>query len=62
MAEFDNTNTGLISKNKKKVEGSKQPDYLGILNVEGKEYAVSGWIRSAKSDGHKFLSLSVKPK
>lgn len=60
MADFDNTNRGVLFKKSEK----KQPnhsDYDGTLNVEGREYFLNGWIKTAKS-GKTFLSLSVKAK
>jgi hypothetical protein len=36
-------------------------DYSGVINVEGQEYWLSGWIQKTKK-GAKYLNLSVKPK
>jgi len=55
--DYDNTNRGALFKNDKK-ETEKQPDYRGKLNVNGKDFYLSAWIKSAK-DGGKFMSLSV---
>ena len=41
MAEFDNTNRATMFINEKK-ENEKHPDWSGTLNVEGKEYWISG--------------------
>jgi len=54
---YDNTNTGAIFKNEKTKE--TQPDYKGKLNVQGKDFDVSGWIRTSK-DGKSFLSLKIQ--
>jgi uncharacterized protein (DUF736 family) len=55
--EYDNTNSGtLFPAEDKKTE--KSPDFTGKLNVEGKEYRISGWKKTSKA-GKKFLSLSV---
>jgi hypothetical protein len=43
MAFEHKENTGTLSVNKWKKEGSKQPDYKGKLNIEGKMYVLSGW-------------------
>lgn len=60
MADYDNTNRGAMFKNDK--EGNeKRPDYTGSLNVEGKDYKLSAWIRAAKS-GDKFLSIACEEK
>jgi len=55
---YDNTNTGAMFKNDKQ-GNEKRPDYTGKINVEGKDYFLSSWIKESK-DGNKFLSLSVK--
>ena len=36
-------------------------DYAGAINIEGREYWLSGWISEMKKGG-KYLSLSIKPK
>jgi len=58
MADYDDTNRGALFVNENKEEGSKQPDYSGTLNVEGKEYRLAGWKRESKG-GKKFLSVSI---
>jgi hypothetical protein len=60
--EFDNTNTGALFKNGDKQQGDAQPDMRGSVNIEGREYWLSAWVKIAKKDGRKFMSLSVKPK
>jgi hypothetical protein len=37
-------------------------DYFGSLDIEGTEYWLSGWVRTSKKSGKKYLSLSIKPK
>jgi len=61
MPEYDNTNRGaLFTQNKRTKE--TQPHYKGVLNVEGKDYEIVGWVRKAKSPPHDvFISLSVRP-
>jgi hypothetical protein len=60
--EYDNTNRGALFRNDDKdPNDDKDRDYAGTLDVEGTEFWLSGWIRTAKS-GRKYLSLSVKPK
>ena len=61
MAEFDNTNRGVLFINNKKAEGSKQPDRTGSLNVDGVEYFLDGWLKKSAS-GQPFMSVSVKRK
>ncbi len=60
MPEYDNTNRGVLFKNDRK-ETDNHPDYTGNINVGGREFWLSAWIKQAKS-GKKFLSVSVKPK
>lgn len=61
MAEYDNTNRGVLFKNEKKEPGDKKPDYTGSLNVDGVECFLDGWIRKSQA-GKTFLSVSVKRK
>lgn len=56
---FDNTNSGTFFVNDKK-QKENHPDYSGKINVEGKEYYLKGWKKTAKS-GVNFLSLAVNP-
>jgi hypothetical protein len=60
MSEFDNTNKGALFKNDRK-ENEDDRDYSGTINVAGREFWLSGWVKTSKA-GNKFLSLSVKPK
>ena len=60
MAEYDNTNRGVLFVNDRK-ERDTQPDRTGSLNVDGVEYFLDGWLKESK-DGKKFLSVSVKRK
>lgn len=57
--EYDNTNTFALFKNKKKEEGSKQPDYKGTMNIDGVEKEIAAWIR-VSSKGEKFMSGTIK--
>lgn len=56
---YDNTNSGVLFKNDRK-ELDKHPDYRGSIDVDGKEFWLSAWIREGKNG--KFMSLSIKPK
>jgi hypothetical protein len=61
MAEYDNTNRGVMFKNDQ-CGNPKRPQYRGSLNVDGTDYNLSAWVRESKKDGSKFLSLTVEPK
>jgi len=61
MAYEKKPNTGTLGRNKRK-ESDSHPDFSGSLNVEGKDYWLSGWIKENKSTGEKFFSLSAKAK
>ena len=55
--QFDNTNKVVIFKNNKK-EKETQPDYTGTVNVEGKDYSVSLWIKEGKAG--KFFAGGIQ--
>jgi hypothetical protein len=57
MSDYNNENRVVIFKNNKKTE-EKQPDYTGSINVEGKEYSVSLWIKEGKAG--KFFSGKIQ--
>lgn len=57
---YDNTNRGALFKNERK-EKETQPDYTGNLNVDGVEFFLDAWLKTADS-GRKFMSVSVKRK
>lgn len=61
MADYDNTNRGVLFKNDKKEPGDKKPDYTGSIDVDGVDHYLDGWIRKSQA-GKTFLSLSIKPK
>lgn len=59
MSGYDNTNTGALFAKDPATE--RHPTWGGEVNIEGKEYWVSGWNKTSKS-GMEFVSLAVKPK
>ena len=59
--EYDNNNSGVLFRNAKK-ENEKQPDYTGSVDIEGTEYWLSGWKRTAKGSGNTFISIKLQDK
>jgi hypothetical protein len=59
--QYDDTNRGALFKNDRKEQDS-HPDLSGKINVDGKEYWLSGWTKRNEDGSFKVLSLSVKPK
>lgn len=57
MPEYSNENSGTLFKNDRKPAGSKQPDYRGKLNVDGRDLELAGWIKEGRAG--KFVSLKV---
>jgi hypothetical protein len=60
MTKYDETNRGALFKNDKK-QHENQPDYNGRINVNGQDFWLSAWLKSAES-GRKYMSLSVTAK
>ena len=58
--EWRNDNSGALSRNDHKQEGTKQPDYRGQCRVAGRPYEIAGWV-STSQDGAKYLSLKFQP-
>lgn len=61
MTQYDNSNSGLLSRNDRK-EQPNHPDFKGQINVAGVDYWLSGWVKERKDGSGKFFSLSVTPK
>ena len=61
MTEYENTNRGVLFRNKDKRD-DRDPLYRGSINVGGQEYWLDAWVNTAKKSGEKFMSLRVKPK
>lgn len=58
--EYDNELRGVLFKNNKRTE-DRQPQYTGNVQVEGREYWLSAWVKESKQ-GNKFFSLALTPK
>jgi hypothetical protein len=56
MSDYDNTNKGVLFKNKDK-QTDNHPDYNGSINIDGVEYWLSSWVNTDKN-GNKYMSLS----
>ena len=61
MADFDNTNRGVLFNERDKKTGDNDRDCGGSINVNGTEFWLSAWIKTSKA-GAKYMSLSVKAK
>jgi hypothetical protein len=59
--QYDETNRGALFVNDRK-ESDNHPDLSGKINVDGKDYWLSGWTKRNEDGSFKVLSLSVKPK
>lgn len=59
MAEYDNTNRGVLFKNDRK-EKDTHPDFTGSGNVEGVDVYINGWKK--EKNGKSFISFSFKKK
>lgn len=57
---YDETNRGALFKNEQK-DSDKHPDYKGKVNVNGVDFWLSAWVKTAES-GRRYMSLSVQPK
>jgi len=60
MAFQQKPNRGSLFKNDEKCK-EEDRDYAGSINIEGREFWLSGWLSETKK-GSKYLSLAVKPK
>jgi hypothetical protein len=50
---YDNINRGALFRDEKKAD-EKDRDYSGSINIDGKEFWISGWVKESKA-GKKFL-------
>lgn len=62
MSQYDNSNRGGIWKNDNR-QSDNHPHFTGHLNIDGKEYWLSGWKKGDDaSERAPLVSLSVRPK
>ena len=59
--EYDNTNSGVLFREEDK-KSDKHPDFKGSINVDGKDFWLSGWVNEKRDTGKKYFKLSVTPK
>ena len=59
MSDKKYENSGILFRNDRK-DGERDRDYSGSINIDGRDFWLSGWIKAGKNG--KFLSLAVKPK
>jgi hypothetical protein len=59
VEKFDDTNRGVLFNERDRKATEKDRDYSGKINIEGREFWLSAWIKTSKK-GTKFLSLSAK--
>ena len=57
MPQYDDNMRGVLFKHDKN-GNEKAPEYKGKCEINGQEYSLSAWIRTASRDGSKFMSLS----
>jgi hypothetical protein len=60
MSKYNNDLRGVLFKNEDK-KSDKHPDYKGNCEIQGVEYWLSAWIKTAES-GRKYMSLSFEGK
>lgn len=58
--QYDDSNKGVLFREKDKKSDS-HPDFKGSINVDGRDYWLSGWVNESKQ-GQKYFKLSVSPK
>ena len=59
LTDYNNENRWTLNKNKEKRD-DKDRDYLGSINIEGKDYWLSGYVKQGANGA--FISGTVKPK
>ncbi|MBR5584019.1 MAG: hypothetical protein IKW21_05780 [Lachnospiraceae bacterium] len=55
--KYDNTNRGTLFRDENR-RNDRSPEYTGTINVAGKDYRLSAWIKESKT-GKKYFSLAI---
>ena len=55
--KYDNTNKGVLFRDENR-KNDRSPEYTGTINLMGKDFKLSAWIRESKN-GKKFFSLAL---
>ena len=62
MTQYSNENRGAMWRNTRK-QSDTHPDLSGSINIDGKEYWISGWTKKeGAADSAPVVSMSVRPK
>ena len=59
MSYEQKDNSGVLFKNDRK-DTDSHPGYTGNAMIDGREYWISGWVKTGKNG--KFFSFAFKPK
>lgn len=58
---YDPNNSGDLGKNKNK-EKEEHPELSGKCMVDGKPYWISGWVKTNRETGERFISVGFRPR
>jgi len=62
---YDNTNTGILTKNEKRRD-ENDAEYTGSINAGGTEYWLKAWVNEGKEggklEGKKYFRITLKAK
>jgi len=58
--EYDNNNRGALWRNETASPENKQPTHTGNLNVGGKDFVLSGWMKEAVDGKKARLDLKIQ--
>jgi hypothetical protein len=60
MADYDDNMKGVLFRtDPEKRKSDRSPDFNGHIKIDAEKFWVSGWIKTAKTTGKQFLSLSL---